>query len=427
MKAEKIFSIVLILVGFIGLYFLKDAAPIVRLFAASIAMIWIIKIGGILWQKADGATFQSPLGFFLFFFAWPGISVTGFTKRERIPESTGLRFLESWIAFLVGIGILIVVSLWGRGESTLLNYVALLSILLIIHLGLLEAIADGIRLCGFSPMSLFNRPYLATSLRDFWSVRWNRAFVDMSKIFIMKPLKNKISSATLTFSIFVISGILHELAISYADGVSWGKPFLYFVVQGVGMEIEKKIKFPKFFQWCWILIPAPLLFSPAFTNLFLGGFARLISDFIFSVKVEDIFHYGLILGGFFHLLVLCASIQVPGKLDWKNEFQKLNSLNRKAFWTYGGYIFSIIVFMSMVSFLLAHQDFHMSTLPTFMWVFFIAFFWWARVLIDLFYMNHEDWPQGPLFTIGHICLTTLFISVSVLYTLLAFLVFKEMK
>ena len=55
------------------------------------------------------------------------------------------------------------------------------------------------------------------------------------------------------------------------------------------------------------------------------------------------------MGGAFHFLVLCASVQVPGKLGWLEEFKKLSSLNRKVFWTHGAYIFSIIVFMSMVS------------------------------------------------------------------------------
>lgn len=427
MKGEKIFSLALVSAGFIGLYFLKDTDPILRLFAASLGMIWIIKIAALSWQKSEGIEFQSPLGIFIFLLVWPGISIAGFTKREFVPLTAGSRFFEAWLTFLAGIAILIVVSIVGQGESTMLNYVALFSILLIIHLGLVEVLADGFRLLGFSPTSLFERPYLATSIRDFWSVRWNRAFVDMNKIFIMGPLRNKISLTILTFSIFVVSGIFHELGISYPDGISWGKPFLYFIIQSIGIELEKYKKFPKLLLWFWIVAPVPLLFSPAFTNLFLGRLSRLISDFIFSISTEEIFRYGLLIGGCSHLLVLCASIQVPGKLEWKKEFQKLNPLNRKIFWTYGGYIFSIIIFMSMTSFLLANQDFHMSTISTFIWIVFIAKFWWARVLTDFFYMNHTDWPQSALFSIGHVCLTTLFLSLSILYSLLSFLVFKEIK
>lgn len=427
MKIAKVFALLIIALGFLGLYFLKDVGPVVRLLASSIGMIGVIKVAALLWQISDGLTFRSRLGAVIFLFAWPGISVSGFTKRGDVATSTGSRFLEAWVTFLVGVGVLVGVSFIGKGTSTALNYLALFSILLIVHLGLVQVIADGIRLLGFSPQNLFDRPYLSTSLRDFWSVRWNRAFVDMNKIFIMGPLRDKVPLAILTFSIFAISGVLHEIGISYADGVSWGSPLIYFVIQGVGIEIEKHRKFPRSLIWAWILLPVPLLFTPAFTDLFLGNLGRVISDFIGSLDTTVIYSYGLLLGGFAHLLVLCASIQVPGKLGWREEFQKLTSLNRKVFWTYGCYIFSIIVFMSLTSFLLSRQSLQLVELSSVLWVLFIALFWWARVLTDFFYMSHNDWPQGPLFSIGHICLTTLFISMSVLYTALTVIAYGAMK
>lgn len=425
MKIGKLLALLLIALGFVGLYFLREQAPVVRLIAASLGMIWIIKIAALMWQASDSTKPRSTLGLLAFLFAWPGVSFSGFNERKDIAPTTGSRFLEAWITLLTGIGVLIGASLIGRGESTAFNYLALFSILLIIHLGLVEVITDGIRLLGFSPQSLFDRPYLASSLRDFWSIRWNRAFVDMNKIFIMGPLRDKAPLAVLTFSIFAVSGILHEMGISYADGISWGHPLLYFVIQGVGMEIEKHRKLPRILVWAWIIAPVSLLFTPAFTNLFLGSLGKLISDFTFSINLPEFFRYGLLIGGLFHLLVLCASIQVPGKLGWHEEFQKLSSLNRKVFWTYGGYIFSIIVFMSAASILLSRQDYQTLGLPVFLWIIFVALFWWARVLTDFFYMSHSDWPKGPLFSVGHVCLTTLFISMDVLYTVLALITYGK--
>lgn len=427
MKFAKAFALFAITFGFIGLYFFRDFHPLFRLLAASIGMIGVIKIAALIWQLSDGTHFKSRSGVFVFLLAWPGVSVAGFTERKEIDPTTGSRFLEAWLTFLAGLGILIGVSLVGRGDSTALNYIALFSIMLIVHLGLVEVVADGIRLLGFSPRSLFDRPYLAASLRDFWSVRWNRAFVDMNKIFIMTPLRDKVPLAILTFSIFAVSGVLHEVGISYADGMSWGLPLLYFVVQGVGMEIEKRWKLHRALVWVWILLPVPLLFTPAFTNLFLGSLSRIISDFAFSMQIGDVFQYCLILGGAFHIMVLCASVQVPGKLGWHEEFRKLSSLNRKVFWTYGGYILSIIVFMSVSSFLLSKQNFQSLGAPVFLWTVFIALFWWARVLTDFFYMSHSDWPKGPLFSVGHVCLSTLFISMAVLYSFVSAIIFGVMK
>ncbi|MBN8541770.1 MAG: hypothetical protein J0L82_15370 [Deltaproteobacteria bacterium] len=427
MKIAKVLALIIIGLGFGGLYILKDSEPLVRLVVSSLGMIEIIKIAALIWQISDGAKFQSRLGMVLFFFAWPGVSVSGFTERGEVAATTGARFFESWLTFLAGIGILIGVSLIGRGEVSALNYVALFSVLLILHLGLIEVIADGIRLLGFSPSSLFDRPFLAASLRDFWSLRWNRAFVDMNKIFILGPLREKVPLAILTFSIFAVSGILHEIGISYADGVSWGFPLLYFLIQGIGMEIERHRKLPRILVWALILLPMPLLFTPAFTNLFMGSLSGGISDFAANMNVSEFYKYGLFIGGISHLLVLCASIQVPEKLGWREEFKNLSSLNRKVFWTYGGYIFAIIVFMSVTSFSLGRQDFQSLSFPSFLWVLFIALFWWARVLADFFYMNHSDWPQGPLFSVGHVCLSTLFFSLSALYTILAYITYGAIK
>lgn len=426
MILKKIVSVLVMTLGLVALFFLKEQAAVVRLIAASVGMIWIIKIAALIWQLSDGIKIQSSLGIFVFLFAWPGVSYAGFSERKEIPVTTGARFFESWLTFLVGLGLLLASALIGHGDSTLFNYISLLSILLIIHLGMIEVIADGLRLLGFSPQSLFDRPFLSASLREFWSLRWNRAFVDMNKIFIMGPLRDKFPLAMLTFSIFAVSGLLHEMGISYPDGVSWGQPLMYFVIQGIGMETEKRWKLPRSLVWLWILLPIPLLFTPAFTNLFLGDLGRVISNFVWSLNQAELFQWGLILGGVFHLLVLCASVQVPGKLGWHEEFQKLSSLNRKVFWTYGGYIFSIIVFMSIVSFLLSRQNFAALGLPVFLWTTFIALFWWARVLTDFFYMSHSDWPQGPLFSVGHVCLTTLFITMAVLYSALSFLIYGAM-
>lgn len=122
MKTAKVFALLLIVFGFVGLYFLKDANPVVRLVASSLGMIGVIKIAAMIWQISDGVKFHSRLGIFVFLFAWPGISASGLTDRAQVLETTGSRFFEAWLTFLLGIGILVGVSLIGRGSSTVLNY-----------------------------------------------------------------------------------------------------------------------------------------------------------------------------------------------------------------------------------------------------------------------------------------------------------------
>jgi hypothetical protein len=46
-------------------------------------------------------------------------------------------------------------------------------------------------------------------------------------------------------------------------------------------------------------------------------------------------------------------------------------------------------------------------------------FWGLRVLVDLFFFNHNDWPPGPSMVIGHACLTLLFCLLTATYLGLA--------
>lgn len=274
----KTLAFTIIILGFSSLYFLKDLSPSFRFLCATFGMIFTIKVAALVWQVSEGARFQSLLGLFLFLFTWPGVLIAGFLKKNENPENQNHRFFEASLSFLLGAALLIGVSISAQGQSTLLNYVSLFAIFMIVQLGFVEMITDSLRWLGFSPPRIFDRPYLSTSLRDFWSLRWNRAFAEMSKMFILRPLKGKLPLTVLTLLVFGISGIIHELGISYTDGLSWGRPFTYFVIQGVGMKLEKVLKFSRFLVLPWVVAPVPLLFTPTFTNLIVGRFSENISN-----------------------------------------------------------------------------------------------------------------------------------------------------
>lgn len=419
-RSLKTAALALIGCGLSGLVFLSETHPLVRLGYVAIGLVMVIKVAALLWQVADGVKIHSRLGI-LAFFAWPGVRFDGFAKRSKSPPAeTGRFFLESWLQMLAGFALLLIISFYGRGESTALNYVALIAVLFIVHMGMVEVVADGWRLLGFSPRGLFERPLCSQSLREFWSERWNRAFVDMNKIFLLEPLRKRVPSAALIFGIFLVSGVLHEIAISYPADGPWGWPLLYFSLQGVMVLSEKWIKWPRPLVLIGVLAPMPILFPPQFVDLFLGGLTAWIYANLFTLALADYLYYGLLAGAGMHLLVLCASVQVPSRMNWQEEFRKLSNLNRKVFWTYGAYILTIIIFMSAVSFYLANQPQH--GVGDWIWILFIALFWLARLAIDFLYMKHSDWPKGPLFTVGHICLSTLFISMVLLYSALTILV-----
>jgi hypothetical protein len=49
---------------------------------------------------------------------------------------------------------------------------------------------------------------------------------------------------------------------------------------------------------------------------------------------------------------------------------------------------------------------------------FIGTYWTARILVDAFYFSHADWPEGKLFVVGHILLTSLFTFLATSYVVL---------
>jgi hypothetical protein len=123
-------------------------------------------------------------------------------------------------------------------------------------------------------------PYFATSLRDFWSRRWN-AYVKtllhrISFIVIPKLIgTNKtMTKATSGFIAFAISAVFHEYLFMVSYGRWSGKNMIFFLLHGVLTRLEiasqslVKTTYPmgKLLGWAWtmgiLLVTSPLFFDP---------------------------------------------------------------------------------------------------------------------------------------------------------------------
>jgi len=120
------------------------------------------------------------------------------------------------------------------------------------------------------------------------------------------------------------------------------------------------------------------------------------------------------LAGAGHFMILAASFQVPLRLRWKQDLAQLMPFNRKLLWVQGGFtVLTIIAFGTLT--LILHTELLRGDRAAMALAFFIAFYWTARILVDAFYFTHEDWPQGRHFVIGHVLLTSLFVSLAATY------------
>ncbi|MGB0581941.1 MAG: MBOAT family protein [Limisphaerales bacterium] len=112
-------------------------------------------------------------------------------------------------------------------------------------------------------------PLLAASLSDFWGNRWNRGFNVPARRHLFLPMAREHGVVVATMIVFGVSGLLHEIVISVVAGSGFGMPTIYFLIQGAGVLLERKIASP----WCKrlvavavVLLPVGLLFHSPFIN-----------------------------------------------------------------------------------------------------------------------------------------------------------------
>ena len=120
------------------------------------------------------------------------------------------------------------------------------------------------------------------------------------------------------------------------------------------------------------------------------------------------------LAGIGHFVILIASVQVPGKLGWKEDLVKLRPFNRKMLWVQSSFtVLTIIAFGTLT--LTLHKELLRGDRAAIGIAAFIAVYWTARICVDALYFSHDDWPKGKQFVIGHALLTSLFVFLAVTY------------
>ncbi|ESQ42913.1 hypothetical protein EUTSA_v10015320mg [Eutrema salsugineum] len=123
-----------------------------------------------------------------------------------------------------------------------------------LFLVLVGAVLSTLLGCDIEPV--FNEPYLATSLQDFWSRRWNLMVSAVLRSTVHKPVQRFASrflgpdAAVLVgvMASFLVSGLMHELIYFYVIRVppTW-EVTCFFVLHGVATATEIAVK--KILRW----------------------------------------------------------------------------------------------------------------------------------------------------------------------------------
>jgi len=401
-----------------------DLSPWLRIAGATVILLYSIKIGSwLLLTARDEKPSLSPVQKLVYWTAWPSVRPDSFEDAESEPDAG--EFVRGYVFGIIGVvliaGTVLATPYIGENVGSWLMIFGLLSTF---HFGVGTVMPFALRWIGVPAPSLFDRPLRSQGIGDFWSSRWNLPFVEMNRLFITRPLGARFGIGVSALTAFLVSGFLHEMAISYAAGAGWGTPFVYFIVQAVAYYAEQRF-FPEeeddgfsvsrsLWTWAVVLLPLPLLFHAPFRQTFIVPIIDVLGTFVFAYPLVDYLSLALWVGAAGHFLVLAASFQVPDELEWRDDLESLKPLNRKLMWTYGGFIVLTIVSFGALT-AVFHSEFVAGNPVALGVSAMVAVFWTARIVVDFFYFSHDDWPSGTKYIVGHTMLTSLFALLVVIY------------
>jgi membrane bound O-acyltransferase family protein len=240
--------------------------PFVRMLMIIAATFLSVKIAVLAIARRHGTQLDAR-GMFLFL-GWPGMRPALFARRAE--RSGGAALVAKGIRALAGGAALFVVARSVAlsplpAKHVVVTILALPALSLMLHFGLFEIVTGVYRLRGFGVGELFRAPLRSHSLTEFWSRRWNIGFSEMIAVLVHGPLRRASPRAAL-FASFLVSGLLHELAISVPVRAGYGLPAAYFVLQGVLVALEKRMRHEPGRLWTlfWLIAPLLMLFHPPF-------------------------------------------------------------------------------------------------------------------------------------------------------------------
>lgn len=213
-----------------------------------------------------------------YFLLWPGMDADDFLLGKPLEtKPTWNTWLLAWGKTILGAALF-----WGFARLVfphhplIVGWIGLFGLIFLLHFGTFHLIALFWQTFGIAARPIMKNPFFATSLSDFWSHRWNLAFRQLAHRLAFHPLHKRIGPDAAMFVAFLGSGLIHDLVISLPAQGGYGLPAAYFVLQGVGLAVERStfgrsLGLGKgFMGWAFTLIiaagPAFWLFHPPFVT-----------------------------------------------------------------------------------------------------------------------------------------------------------------
>ena len=175
--------------------------------------------------------------------AWPGMDAKAFLDTRPLPPERRPGAGEWALAAAksaLGVGLV-----WGAVRVVpacrplLRGWVGMAGLVFLLHFGIFHLLGCGWRASGVDAEPLMNWPVLAKGVSDFWGRRWNTAFRDLTHRFLFRPLAVRLGPPAGLAAGFLFSGLVHDLVISVPADGGYGRPTLYFALQGLAILAER--------------------------------------------------------------------------------------------------------------------------------------------------------------------------------------------
>jgi len=241
-----------------------------------------------------------------YLFAWPGMNAAAFLASGESRSTGSLpvlpdrkradcpRYGELACALAKLVGGLALAG-WAvlhaiEASPLLVGWIGMLGIIFTLHFGVFHVVSWLWRAAGVDAPPIMRAPMAATSLTEFWGERWNVAFAESARRFIVRPLARRIGVRRAGLAVFVASGLVHETVISLPARGGWGGPTVYFLLHAFGVALEKsawgvRVGLGRGVRgWLWTFLftaaPLPLLFHAPFVGNVIVPLYRSLAAFL---------------------------------------------------------------------------------------------------------------------------------------------------
>ena len=183
---------------------------------------------------------EGELRLLAYLFLWPGMDPKAFFGVECVPRPPFREWVLALAKVFFGAALLWVgISLTWTTRPLVAGWVGMIGLVLLLHFGLFHLLSLFWRARGINARPIMDSPGAAASLASFWGKGWNTAFADLMREHCFNALARHLGTRPALLAIFFISGLVHELVISLPAHGGYGLPTLYFMLQGLGLLVER--------------------------------------------------------------------------------------------------------------------------------------------------------------------------------------------